>query len=312
MTYISSTITDSNSPSVMCTAVEAALTTEGYTLTDTVVISTRTHRVWKNPAANNISGQDWYIDIAYTTTGVGTFGIYLMEGYNATTDLATRMAYNTTYASAFTAGNLWSPYGATGYSLENSNWPIRAGATGSYTATREVTLPATSFGYWISVTPKRIAMMFSVAPTYIYYSGLYEPSPEHLATVTTSSFPLVSAAVSGSPTNYDAAFTRYPKITGGFGAASSTICEMKIGNLFSVFNSPSVPGGLTEASSRFALRIPLTSSTGTNVRWGWLYDLAAVQADVTVTRGDTLTDGSSNVWVLSTRVTSTSVMMRQM
>lgn len=314
MAYISNTITDVNAPSVMYSELEPALITAGYTLEDTVVISTRTHKVWKNPAANNPKGQDWYIDVAYTTTGTGTFGMYVMEGYDAASNLAYRMAMGWQYytsASTLSAANNYAPYGATGYSLEASQWYVRAGAASDNSTTnRDVSLPASSFGYWISVTPQRIAMLFSVAPSMLYYNGLYEPSAEQTLNAGASAFPLVSAMINGGEApNYGMlAMTRFPKIVGSirYEALASNVAQ-----LMTIFNSPTVPSGDTTVSRKFAIRVPLTSGATQRGFWGYLIDVAAVWTDAIVTRGDTLTDDTSATWVLTARANNASLMFKR-
>ncbi|MES2630784.1 MAG: hypothetical protein V4611_02415 [Patescibacteria group bacterium] len=314
MTYISNTITDPNAPSAMCTAIEVALSATGYTLSDTVVISTRTHRIWKNPAANNSSGKDWYLDLAYTTTSTGTFGIYVMEGYDPATDLASRMAIGFPYYSStsLSMANNYSPYGATGYSLESTQWVVRAGAISdnSY-SNRDVSLPASSFGYWVSVTTERVVSMFSVSPTIVYYSGLFEPAAEHTYIAGAYAFPLVSAAFSGNGAiNAGIALTRFPKITGAVNGTAAPL-SMNIVNLLSIYNSPSIPSGNTDASRKFALRIPFYSNANSRGVWGYFIDVAAVWSDAIVTRGDTISDDSSAVWVLSAGASNASIMMKR-
>jgi len=313
MAYISNTITDANAPSVMYAQLEPALSSAGYMLEDTVVISTRTHKIWKNPALNNPFGQDWYIDVAYTTTGIGTFGIYVMEGYDAATNLAYRMATGWGYyaSSTLSAANNYSPYGTTGYALEATQWLVRAGAASdNSTSHRDVSLPASSFGYWISVTSERVAAIFSVSPSMLYYSGLYEASEEHTYIAGPSLFPLISATINGAeaPSYAMLAMTRYPKI---IGTVNSSICSSNVSQLLTIFNSPTVPSGDTSASRKFALRIPLYSNGTARGFWGYLIDTAAVWTDAIVARGDTLTDNTSAVWILSARANNASVMFKR-
>lgn len=79
----------------LMTAIEAAMTAhDNWTLVDTAVIATATYRVWKNHGTgvtlNNSFGQDFYVVIAYTTTGAGNISIRACEDVTLASDLMIR------------------------------------------------------------------------------------------------------------------------------------------------------------------------------------------------------------------------------
>ena len=182
MAYQTGTVSDANSSLALYTVLEGLLTTAGYTLVDTVVISTRTHKVWKSAAANNAMHLDWYLDAAYTTTGVGPLHLTPFEFFDPATDLGYRGPYNVT--DAIVEATYSSRYGNTGYALE-TNW--FSSASGSYgTATT-----STAFAYWISVTGDRVIALSSTQPNTVQYAGFYEPAPLYASAAGAKLFPLI-------------------------------------------------------------------------------------------------------------------------
>jgi hypothetical protein len=328
MTYITNTINSANPSADLYTALAAALTSAGYTLEDTVVISTRTHKIWKSPAAGNAANKDWFVDIAYATSGAGHLYVIPMENYDAANDLAIRMVYGG-------AGDIsidpttFSRYGDAGYSLEHSNWRLSAAGSSNM---RLNTAAGTAFGYWISVTGTRIAGITSVVPTDMLYAGLYELDPLHATIAGADAFPLILAMLNangiGSPASTvgsaTAALTRIPKATDLVGNNSfgwAYIPYVRPVHLASVANQPGFPGlpsDSTEVAPRAASRLLVISSTskgslGFVGPLGLLYDVAAVASTATVVRGDTVTI-AGNTWVLgssgSSGDSSSSILLR--
>src|SRR3954469_25016645 len=152
MAYLTATQgADANPAATLYATLAGGLTTAGFTLVDTQVISTRTHKVWKSAAANNAQGLDWFLDAVYTTTGAGSLWLFPMEFYDPATHLATRMVHgglsSTTIDQTF-----YSINGATAFTLESASWPLNASnATGLPLLTS-----TSSFGYWFSVTGDRV------------------------------------------------------------------------------------------------------------------------------------------------------------
>ena len=182
MAYQTGTVSDANSSLALYTVLADLLTAAGYTLVDTVVISTRTHKVWKSAAANNSMNLDWYLDAAYTTTGVGPLHLTPFEFFDPATDLGYRGPYNV--ADPIVDATYSSRYGNTGYALE-TNW--FSSASGSYgTATT-----STTFVYWISVTGDRVIALSSTQPDIVQYAGFYAPAPLYASAAGAKLFPLI-------------------------------------------------------------------------------------------------------------------------
>src|SRR6187402_1092437 len=113
MTYITGTITDANPGPLLYAAIETAAIALGYTLEDTVVIGSNTHKILKSAAAGNSRGQDWYLDINFATTGVvGGIRFAPFEGYNPATDQGIRGPY--TISTTAIEQTYYSPFGVTG------------------------------------------------------------------------------------------------------------------------------------------------------------------------------------------------------
>ena len=133
--------------------------------------------MWKSPAAGNVQNLDWYLDIGYTTTGAGTFGLYPFEFYDPAAHLAYRGPFYAAHRQAHLDATYYSRCGATGYTLENFNLVHLAAATfssGNY-AHHDLDIPVTTIGYWASVSPKRVVLFTSNQPAMVLYAGLYEP-----------------------------------------------------------------------------------------------------------------------------------------
>lgn len=234
MTYISGTLVDSNAPSVLYPTIASALTSAGFTFVEAVVVSTRTHQIWKSPAASNPANKDWYLDVAYVTTGVGSFGFYVYEGYNATTHKAIRPVYGE--ASGTTVEQTYythSSNGANERTLESFS-PGAGRAVPSYGVGHfDWTLPATSFGYWISITTTRVCALFSTNPTQVFYGGLYTPAPHMVAASPSLIYPLCMTVMQGQVAN----------IMGGSGSyGSGSILLSRLPKLSSVYTSSSYYG----------------------------------------------------------------------
>lgn len=313
MTYITNTLTDSNAPATLYAAMATALTTEGFTLVDTNVISTRTHKIWKCAAASNPANVDWYLDIAYTTTGAGTLGLYPMEFYDPATDLAYRAPF---FGSSNTAAEstYYSRNGASGFTLESANLAIYAGATtGSASANRDLSIPATTFGYWCSISPKRVALFTSNSPALTLYAGLFEPHADFAAQAGALMYPVISAKYSGvqsQGTLGEVSLTRYPKDLSSQ-RWDSRVDSSALPILQGVGMFPSIPSGVTTLSTvRRAVRIPVIAYTGGGGQaglFGYLYDVLG--ASTTAVRGDTVTVGGAS-YVFASPSSSASLLMK--
>lgn len=309
MVYITGTITDSNPGPALHALMAPALTSAGYTLVDTVVISTRTHKVWKSPAAGNVQNLDWYLDISYQTVGAANFAMQPFEFYDPATDLGYRgpQASSSTIIDAATS----TRYGAVGYALE-TNWTGTAAGMGT-------ALPVTSFAYWASITLDRVIMLNSNEPTRLIYTGFYLPDPLYAAKAGAALYPLVQARMlSGSSANSNSSggllLPRIPPATAmgtngwNYHAYSHLDTER--------FRFPPIPSGPFTSYPAAAVPVLIKnhSSSGNStsppdVTHGQFLDLAITAATATVNRGDTVTIASAS-WVLSSMYNDHSLLFK--
>lgn len=330
MAYITGTISSANPALDLYTAIAAALTTAGYTQVDTVVISTRTHQIWKSAAANNTTGKDWYVDLVYAPSGGTTFRTIPMEFYDPATDLAYRMVHGGSSAGSVIESTYWSRYGATGATLESASWTFSAAQTTGTT----MTLTTGSFGYWVSVTGDRIIIMHSQAPTLLGFAGFYEPLDPHKTYAGADAYPLVECKIDntgfGTPTGTTSstkqALTRLPKSTvmgatsgynWGFIPTLQPFLDVAGGSGY-IGGATRVPDGTTGVlGGRYAVPILIGAASGGATNQldapvgflGKLNDVAVVPVISTVVRGDTVTVAGAT-WVLGTVSGSTAVLFR--
>ena len=303
--YVTGTITDANPGAALHTAMASALTTAGFTLVDTVVISTRTHKIWKSAAANNAQGLDWYLDVIYTTTGAGTFSLVPFEFFDPATDLGYRGPHSAPGSTIDAA--TFSRYGATGQTLENTAW---VSASGSYTW---ITSPlvTTSFGYWVSVTGDRVSLLQSNDASRPLYAGFYQPDSLHAAKAGAGLYPLTAARLmaansssAANPGSVSASLTRVPPITAFTGNWSDHLLIEGLGDSGMAVQRgqyPSIPAGSTVAHPLVAVPVEMwTFGMIPSTRWGTLRDVVQFPSSG-VARGDTVTiDGSTYVATTTT------------
>lgn len=304
MAYITGTITDANPGATLYALMAAQLTGTGFTLVDTVVISTRTHKIWLSAAAGNAIGKDWYLDVAYTTTGSGTLFLGVMEFFDPATDLAYRAQLS---GSRPSDAVYYSPYGATGNALETAWSPVATAAAAGST-NGNLDLLSSAFGYWITITRDRVIVMLTSNATFGLYAGSYLPSAGHAAAAGTDLYPLIMAKINVQGITSAAGITRLPK----HATAGTFSWALTGGGAFAgvlgLVHAPGVPADHTTVMARSAGLITITTAgtagagltTPPNAYLGTLRDVASMGADATVTRGDTVTDLSANTWVLST------------
>lgn len=319
MTFVTGTYTNANPGPALYAALHTALVAEGFTLVDTVVISARTHKVLQAPA--NSFGLGWFLDISYPTSGVAT-GVKTspFEDYNAASHFGFRGPYGSVSSdSTAPEATYYSRYGATGYALE-TNWSNGAINTGFDTA-----LSTGATTYWASITPERVVLMLSSAPTKISYAGFFTPTADFVAAADTALYPLISAnltaagnAASGSAGSSTAAVTRLPKLTGFSGApgaltnvtgwqTSVFVGALDWGVRFAAGGLIGVGGGLfTGKTSISPIPVILGTSVisptmGMGALVGVLDGVAAGQATPSAVRGDTV-QVDSDTWMLSSPV----------
>ena len=311
MAYITNTLTSSNPSADLYTALAGALTTAGFTLVDTVVISTRTHKIWKSAAANNAAAVDWYLEVVYATTGSGNLALLPMEFFDPATDLAYRTVFGGTSSVVIdaTTGSRW---GATGQTLESANLALNASTLQLF----RVPTQTTSFGYWISVTGDRVIALSSVEADRFVYAGTYTPSPMYAAQAGAALYPLIvvrpayngigngSAALSGNTIS----FTRISPATSLAGSGWGDLGGYRPFWSGASAGYPVFPGVPSDATTltggRYAspIRIDAHNSWAAPAAGGgWigtLIDVAHMRTAASVVRGDTVTIGA-DTWVLT-------------
>jgi hypothetical protein len=327
VTYTANSMTSANPAADLYTAMASALTSAGFTLADTQVISTRTHKVWKSAAANNSQGLDWYLDVAYTTTGAGSVWLGAFENYSSPNGI--RGPYNITSDTTTPDATTYSRYGATGSALE-TNW----NHISSNIAQIQTTTSA--YAYFISITGDRVIAMTSVAPTTLNYCGLFDMYTPWANKIGAAAYPLITCTVNtpssinasahspnvtaGSNVASAASLTRRPPVAtvgangnfGGYGTALITTAFVDTTSGTSSgggISAPLVPVDTgsslfydTARGGRLQIINSWPSSTGGGVAGsgpaiGLLKDVGIFAASA-VTRGDTITI-SSATWVLS-------------
>lgn len=291
MTFIEGTITSEANPAAKLYTdyIDGALSSAGFTLVDTVTIGARTHKVWKSDAGDNVAGLDWYLDIAYTTTGAGSVWLIPFEHYEPSTDLGYRGPMGAPSTGTI-AGAFYTIYEGTGQALE-TNWSPRAGDTNYLLPTN-----TSSFYFALSITPDRVIALSSQAPTNVLYTGLYEPDPNVAAHAGADLFPLWTGVIVASGSNYGA-LCRVPKVTGNYVTSRFAVPR----NLQATLRTPAIPSGPTNiygAGALIPIPISTDSNTGVDAIWGYPYDLRAGIGSASVVRGDTVTIAADD-WVLT-------------
>lgn len=315
MTYISNTLTDASAPSVIASAMHTALLAEGYTLEDTVVIATRTHKVYLSPAGGNAEGLDWYLDVAYTTTGTGSIWLGTFETYDKVAHTAGLGPYDGSGVSPDPVE--FSRYGAAKYALE-TNWTHVSGNAA------QIETQATAMAYWISITPDRVIAMTSTNAVKVVYAGHVDPyvpwKTKCAATAPGKWNPLAVATINGpnafSPYGVGVVqVTRHPPVATVYGSfdcarirsssssSSSSVGGVGVGGVSGHVDTgwaPYLAGGPLGERIQITLLRDNSSWGGYGHAAGHLHDVArfGTSAATSVTRGDTVTiDGDT--WVLA-------------
>jgi hypothetical protein len=312
MTYWEETIpADANPGPLVHTALATKLLALGWTLEDTVVISTRTHKVYKSAAAGNTYGLDWYLDVSYPTTGIAS-GVLLapFEGYTAASDVGLRGPYSA--SSTTLDGTTYSRYGATTSALE-TNW-----ANGASYSSLDTPLSTSAFVINASVTRDRVVLLASTEPTQVSYTGFFTPTSAHVSHAGAALFPLVMTRLSGaadrssnsSATTVAVAFTRVPKLSSVSWGVSAIVGAntMRLNGRI---------GGAASEGDNQITTVPFLVGMGgtswTNATVSQIGELDGVQlgwADAAVARGDTVTVGGT-AYTLATQLSSAAILMAQ-
>jgi hypothetical protein len=315
MTYWEETIpADANPGPLVYTALATKLLALGWTLEDTVIIGARTHKVLKSAAAGNTYGLDWFLDISYPTTGIAT-GLLLVpfEGFNTSTDVATRGPYSASSAVAPDA-TTFSRFGATASALE-TNWANTGGHTSLTTP-----LSLSAFVIHASVTRDRVILLSSTEGAEVSYCGFFTPTTAHASHAGAALFPLITARLLGSsdrassatPASATAALTRLPKLSSLASWGSHCVVGPNTMRL-----NGRVGGAASEADNQITAVAFLVGAGGgawivgdTTSQVGELDGVRCAYANSAVTRGDTVTvDGVTHT--LSTQTGSAAILIEQ-
>lgn len=311
MSFITNTITNANPGPALYADIETAMLALGWTLVDTVVIGSNTHKVLKSAGASggNTYGLDWYLDINYPTTGV-TGGIRFapFEGYNATTHVGTNGPYNSNNTTI--DATVYSRFGSTGSALE-TNWNNTASNGFS------MALQTTAFTYNISVTRDYIVGQLSNTLGAIFYTGFFTPTSAFSSNAGASLYPLIqtvntvsttTSAFSGSNT---ACLTRLPKATTLFSwqfhVATSGVQQANMEGIANTAVSPltgrtAVSPLLVYASNQaqnVGQIIPVNSANLDSATIGTIDAVGYLRAAATTQQRDFVTISSTNWYVTS-------------
>lgn len=310
MTYIANSLTSANPAADLYTAMASAFTAAGFTLVDTQVISTRTHKVWKSAAGSNSQGLDWYLDVAYTTTGAGSVWLGAFEGYSSPNGL--RGPYNANDSNPDET-TYYTRFGATGSALE-TNW------THITNNIAQIATTTTAFAYWISITTDRVIAMTSTAPTSLAFCGFYEPYTPYANKAGALLHPLATctvanpAATSFFAGNAQTAINRNPPAASSLGR-SSRYSVVPTWNTVLGLGGPGMPVGYVDTGAKtsviegprgakiaFSVNWSISADDGSPACPGFVRDVL-VLAGSGVTRGDTVTI-SGSTWVLGSLTTN--------
>jgi hypothetical protein len=307
MTYATGTLAATANPGPgMYADIEPTLLAAGFTLEDTVVIGSRTHKILKSLGASNSYGLTWFLDVSYPTTGV-TGGMLMtpFEDYNAATDVAYRGPYSA--SSATIEGTYYSRFGASGSALE-TNWVN----TSAYSSL-DNPLSTGATGWWLSATTDRVIFMSTAASGELHYVGFFEPTADHAAAAGASMFPLIvthfasasTIPASASSGSTAVVFTRVPPLS-TIAWGNQGIIDLPYAQLGGAVGGG---GNFAATAKTYLARRPVTmgyntlnnssasTATGGMGPVGHLIDVVNTWTDGAVARGDDLTDTSANVWI---------------
>jgi hypothetical protein len=314
MTYWEETIpADANPGPLVHTALATKLLALGWTLEDTVVISTRTHKIYKSAAAGNTYALDWYLDISYPTTGIAT-GLMLcpFEGYTAASDVALRGPVSASATNAPDA-TTYSRFGATTSALE-TNWANTGSNTSLITP-----LSVSAFVINASVTRDRVILLSSTEGTEVSYCGFYTPTSAHAAHAGAALFPLITTRLlgasdrssSGTAANVAAALTRIPKASTISNWSTHCIVGPNTMRMNGRIGGAASEGDNQITTAPFLVGMGAVSWTlGSVTHIGELDGVECGFADAVVARGDVVTiDGTT--YTLSTVTSTAAIAMAQ-
>lgn len=296
MSNATGTITSATPQVDLYNAIETLMTAhDNWTLVDTAVIATATYKVWKNHGTgiteNNSFGSDFYVVIAYTTTGAGNMSIRACEDVTIGSDLMIRPcmedASNPTLSDA--SGIASITYASTSGAMNVSITPAVAANTSDY---------------YIVLTKNNLHLGLrrsDTTTTYSCYAGLFESR-----VTIANEFPLVLGAnVVGNTNSATATFgtSRHPgRISQAATANNFQHALADVTPVVGDTTNADLFRGKAQASELFLAATggatAATAATFGRLR-GKLYDTVHLPpaTGVVLTMGDVLDDiGGDNYW----------------
>ncbi len=146
------------------TQIETMLSAAGYELVDTFIpTGTETYRVWRNPAANNQSGVDWFVSFGRASDTATTVTVMLGEAYLAS-DHTMRKSTQTSNTTARTVDTDQTAIASTAVNVAGLGMRSTLG------------VPANT-AYLLSVNRQRIIIGVNFAASTTTSGVLVNPSP---------------------------------------------------------------------------------------------------------------------------------------
>ena len=152
---------DANCAQTFMATLDTALLAAGYVFVEEVGTGD-VARVYRSPAGLNVSGYDWFLFVRRTAANSTTVSFTISEQYNSSTHLVFYYATSLTGRIPVADGSFSDPAGKS---------PVAA-STFKY---RTITVSTSSFAYYISATPNRLAVGTRVVTSnYAAYAGLMD------------------------------------------------------------------------------------------------------------------------------------------
>lgn len=211
MSYFNGSVNDANAAKLIALAIDGNITSEpGISrVTANLVSSNLTWNVYKSDGNVNEKGLDFYFAIGYPQTAMNSIVFTVMEGWNASSNLASNFAPNV--SSCVPAANYANPRAAT-------NLPAASSCMAYIQSQNLVSVQA----WGLNVTANRVVVFTSNVAS-IQYNGYYIGFYDSFLSATDDPFPVVcanlsysspgAAALNTAPTGISGMATREPKTT---------------------------------------------------------------------------------------------------
>jgi hypothetical protein len=172
---------DANPAATFMTTLDTILVAAGFTAVETWTSGNYTAIIYKSPAASNVQGADWYLNVLRSSNSSSVVSFGVAEAWNTSTKKFTSYAPANITTQTPTATFTYND--ATGV-LPNGTLMMKG-----------IVLSTSSFPHWISATCNRVIVGTRVSSTnYGIYAGLYDD----LLPAAISPFPLCVLDTAGS------------------------------------------------------------------------------------------------------------------